>query len=496
MNKASKNELLSSGLLFKNSLFNFGGKTFSLVVAIVAIPLIISFIGTERFGILSIAWIILGYVGILDLGIGRALTKYLSEQINSDKLDQSGPLIGSAILISLGVGLVLMVVLFLAAPSITGYMFNIEEALEVESQRAIQILAFSLLFNILAIDFRAILEAFQLFKITSFVQSISTSFAYLGLAAISFFTVDLSVLTLFLTIIKICTCLVFGYAVFNIFKENSVSISFNTEYIKLLFKYGSWITVSNFISPLMDYIDRFFIGSFITMTAVSYYTTSFDLVQKLNVIPTSLVVVLFPALSARSDKNKDETNNLIDNSQELLQVVIFPLIVFIILFSDEILILWLNEEFARNSGLVLQILCVGAYFNNIAQIYFTNIQAANRPDLTAKIHFVEFPIYTLAMYIFTLKFGIIGAAFTRMFRVIIDQCLLLFISSKISDMPTMWFKYTILPFFGVGLLAIGEYVLVPSLLQKILIMIPLGIIYLVLSKQKLLLLYKKFILLT
>ena len=44
-------------------------------------------------------------------------------------------------------------------------------------------------------------------------------------------------------------------------------------------------------------IDRFLIASLISMTAVGYYTVSYELVSRLSIFPTSIVTTLFPALS-------------------------------------------------------------------------------------------------------------------------------------------------------------------------------------------------------
>ena len=40
---------------------------------------------------------------------------------------------------------------------------------------------------------------------------------------------------------------------------------------KALLSFGGWITVSNIVSPLLVYVDRFVIWSFISMEAVAWY---------------------------------------------------------------------------------------------------------------------------------------------------------------------------------------------------------------------------------
>lgn len=65
--------------VLKNSIWNLMGLVFPLFSAILAIPILIKNIGSESFGILSLIWVFIGYFSLFDLGLGRAVTKLVSE---------------------------------------------------------------------------------------------------------------------------------------------------------------------------------------------------------------------------------------------------------------------------------------------------------------------------------------------------------------------------------------------------------------------------------
>ena len=52
-----------------------------LLVAIVVIPMLIKGMGLERFGVLTIAWMVVGYFSLFDFGLGRALTKLVADKL-------------------------------------------------------------------------------------------------------------------------------------------------------------------------------------------------------------------------------------------------------------------------------------------------------------------------------------------------------------------------------------------------------------------------------
>ena len=84
-----------------NAVWNFLSLVGPMLVALGAIPVLIRTLGTDRFGILTLAWMLIGYCSLFDLGLGRALTKLVSEgvgeEVSADRgsevwLVRSGPL--------------------------------------------------------------------------------------------------------------------------------------------------------------------------------------------------------------------------------------------------------------------------------------------------------------------------------------------------------------------------------------------------------------------
>ena len=64
-----------------------------MLLAIVAIPMVIEGMGLARFGVLTIAWMVVGYFSLVDFGLGRALTKLVAEKLGSGQGNEIPPLI-------------------------------------------------------------------------------------------------------------------------------------------------------------------------------------------------------------------------------------------------------------------------------------------------------------------------------------------------------------------------------------------------------------------
>jgi O-antigen/teichoic acid export membrane protein len=99
-------KLVSSRALAKNAMWNFTGLVVPLVVALYTIPLLIEGMGSERFGLLAVIWVGVGYFSLFDFGLGRALTKLVSERLGNGKTFDLGSLIWTAFAVLFAVSLI------------------------------------------------------------------------------------------------------------------------------------------------------------------------------------------------------------------------------------------------------------------------------------------------------------------------------------------------------------------------------------------------------
>jgi O-antigen/teichoic acid export membrane protein len=189
----------------------------------------------------------------------------------------------------------------------------------------------------------------------------------------------------------------------------------------------------------MSYFDRFFIGAFLTMEAVAYYATPYDLVNRLWIIPGSLMPVLFPAFSAYSADRRDELASLYNRMVKYLFLILAPLAAGLLVLANPLLSLWLGDEFAAVSSPILQLLALGVLVNSLAFVPYNALQAIGRPDLTAKLHFLELPFYLASIWFLIKTLGLVGVALAWVLRVVIDAGLLFWCVHRIFPLKMLNF---------------------------------------------------------
>ena len=228
---------------------------------------------------------------------------------------------------------------------------------------------------------------------------------------------------------------------------------FHAPSVKPLFLFGGWMTVSNVLGPLMVTFDRFLIGSVISIAAVAYYSIPYEVVTKLWLISTALVGVLFPVFSATNFADRARLAFLYESGVKYIFVVLLPVTLLLVIFAPEGLSVWLGSDFAHNSAPVARLLAVAVLVNSMAHVPFAHLQSVGRPDVTAKFHLIELPIYIAMLFFLARSFGIEGVAIAWLLRVLIDTFLLFWFSSRL--LPECRFILTRLPLMMGGALAIS-----------------------------------------
>jgi len=423
--------LVSGRLLARNTVLNLVGNVGPMAVALVAIPLLIRGVGTDRFGVLVIAWMVVGYFTLFDMGIGRATTKFVAERLALGAVEDLPQLIWTSIAMMAGFGTVGGLVFAGVTPLMVTRLLNIPPPLEAECLLSFYLLALSIPVVLTTIGIRGVLEAQQRFAVINAIRVPANSANYLlPLLALPFSDSLFAIVSL-LVAGRLVVFLVYLYFCLGSLPGGGRPVRPDMGRVKELLGFGAWLTVSNVISPLMTYIDRFVIGAMLTMSAVAYYATPYEIVTKLWVIYASMMVVLFPAFSAYAAVNRDELPGLQDRAIMYMLLFYTPVVVVVIAMAEPFLGVWLGGEFAERSTLVMQILGVGVLVNAVGAVPYHVIQAMGRADLTAKCHMVELPLYLAMIWFFVSHMGINGVAIAWMLRLILDTSLWIWFSARL-----------------------------------------------------------------
>ena len=404
--------------MIKNSIYNLFGMGLPIVVGLFSIPALIAVLGVEKFGMLTLIWAVVGYFGVFDLGLGRAMTLVVREELSKGEAHEKLNSIIWTTLLALGSLGMLAFFLVLLYVCISG--------VGDEVRTPLLILGFAIPFVVVSNGVRGVLEAADEFVIINLVRTPLGIYTYLApLFAAYAFESDLIAITILLGLGRGLLLVLYTSVAIKKISAFELTPHINLVHLPRLFRFGGWLTVSNVVSPLMGYIDRFFIARNLGFDMVAFYVTPYEIITRLWIIPGAVTGVLFPSLvGLRMNSGFNGIFRELWISFLCIVILVVPISGILYLYSWELLAWWINPDFANQSRGVIEVLSIGIVLNCVTHIPYTLIHSTGNSKATAIIHLIELPILLISLVPLLDNFGILGAAYAWLIRIIIDFVLM------------------------------------------------------------------------
>jgi O-antigen/teichoic acid export membrane protein len=387
-----------------------------IAVALVTIPIYVQHLGYARYGVLTIAWILVGYFGFLDLGLSRASINALAKLRDAPQPDRARVLL-TTLALSLGFGLLGAALLFVVGGYMFEYVLSVPADLRGEVARSFPWMVCLFPMTLLAGVGTGALESRERFLLANSLQILGTS---LGQAAPVIVAVlvspSLTVVIPTVALTQFVSTLVIGVYVYR--HEGPFSFrAFDRSEAWTLLHYGGWVTVTSVIYPILVAADQFLIGSLLGVAEVAHYAVPMNLVIRTQTFPMALGRTFFPRLSSLP---RDAARRLGGRALEVLAYGYAAVCAPGIILAPVFFRFWIGPEFSVVSAPVAQILFFGAWISGLSFVAYTLTQSVGRPDLTGKLHAAEVLPFLGVLWLLTASFGIYGAAAAWTLRCIVD----------------------------------------------------------------------------
>ena len=436
-------------LLLRGSALRTVEAIVAIVVGLITLPLMNSHLGAELYGL----WVLIGSVTammyIFDMGFASAVTQKIAYSIGQKDHLNTNRVISTALLIYSSLALLIAIVVMAAA---FFYKPNLNGLVDPNEFRWILILsglAIALEFpskafaGLAQAHFRHDLVA--LYKI--FFRVISTV-VLVVLLYMGYKVLAIAILNLIFSLISTLAFTLVGRYVY---RQMSLSIDLvNRQVFNELFGYSAWAFIIDLNRVLKSRIDLFFIGAYISLSAVTTYYVAIRLIdysaQLLNKM-LSITLPTFTAHLAADDKKAFREDLLLFNRINTYAYALA--LIFFLVFGKSIIFYWLGSDFDFNTAyIILMIVAVGRISIVSVDGYITSLYAKNMHKIMVGSGLAETALTAILLYIFLAKlsYGSLYAAIAISAPIIIFRFLFLpFLCYKPLQLPgyqqLVWLSY-------------------------------------------------------
>lgn len=390
----------------------FGALTWvgPMALSLIATPFIVRALGLEGYGIYALILGIISYS--FNFGVGRAATKYVAEYQGTDDRAKIGPIIASSLLVSFGLGLFAVSILWLLAPWLVITVLAIETRFQESAITALHIAAGIIVFTLLNQLFGSILQGLhrfdlysKLFNLTNFAVVIGNlSFAIAGFGLNALLAWNLVVLAVSVVLNGVIS------------KRQLSDISFfsspDRSSLKKVFAFTGGVVGYQLLGNVLLLFERGYITRALGSDQLTYYIVAMAIGLYLHGFSTSLLLAISPVASEQT-RDSERLKKLYDRSTKLVAFIVVFVTAVLLTSGDTFLTLWMGREFANEATLVLKIHTVTFSLLSVAGVAWFMREGLGEPKRNLIVSALCF-VVTMGLMLTTTSYGNVGMAISRL----------------------------------------------------------------------------------
>lgn len=408
--------------LFRDGVWTGSAVVITAVLSVALLPLFIRNFGTGGAGIVFGVQAILGASSMLDLGIGRAVTRAIAMDSASAGLGSWSASAVAGFRMSCVLGALVCVVGF-----VCGWVFDLRLSLEAlkgldrsEAFALCLLTGLGLGAAIVGNSFKGACEATRRFRSVAQVR-IVVGVLSIGLPVLlSSWTQSVVVATAVIAGVRVLGSVSYACICRSVWIGGLFEGIGSKYYLRLL-SLGSWLVLTALANLVFTMLDRFVVAKYFAAEDLTYYSAPVEVISKLSILTGVLATVLFPRFSrAFAARHFDDGRVLLwYGVLAAFLVVAFPSI-FLFIFAENLLAVGFGEQFNDVSVDVAQIILVGAACNAMAVVPSGFLVAYGYARHVALFHLIQIVPFIGLMFVFAASGSLTGVASVWSLRMIVD----------------------------------------------------------------------------
>lgn len=373
------------------------------------------YLGSENFGILSLAISLSGiFVIFVELGLGPLTTREVAR--NTSKTNKY--------LVNLIIIKIILVFLMLGLVILSTFLLNYSDIV----REVIYILSLSVAMGAFVSIFSSIFQAYEKIEYISagvFLGTVVVLFGVLIGVYYQFNIIFFAFVYAISNIVVLFYFIIFYIKIFS-FPKFEVDFSFWKPNIKEAVPYG----ITSCSVSFYTYIDSIILSVFQGITVVGWYSAAYKLMLALFFIPTAVNMAIFPVMS-RFYSSKDSLQLINYKYFKYMVLISIPIGFGTTILADQIILLIFGQEYTQ-SIIALQILIWAMVITFLGSPFSTLIQSINKQLIVTKVTIIGTIINIILNLLLIPQFSYIGSCFAMIITEVILQFYIYYASYKLG----------------------------------------------------------------
>lgn len=342
--------------LSRNASFRFLGFLGSLGLTFVTTPILLRELGSEQFGLWIIATGLLGASAVTEWGLGTAVAYRLAPARKRGQQEQINDLVGAALFLFVGVGLVAAGGLALVLNPIISRVLEDPDAQRM-AQSGFSWLPLAVPFLLLRNFFASVAIAYERYDLSTSMFFGSSVVGVGGATGLSMVGFDLSALIFWQVIALVFAAGCSGSITRRLLGKEYKYRWPNALTLKVLSRYAAPVGIVGVGNRLFNTVDRVLVGMILGPAAVAYYGIAAAVSNKVLSLTQNLSQVILPRISSLEGSGETGTAAaILIKSTTAVGSIAAVAGVGLTLVGPAFLRWWMGPEYSADASRALQVL--------------------------------------------------------------------------------------------------------------------------------------------
>jgi O-antigen/teichoic acid export membrane protein len=409
----------------RNAFHNLSALLLPAALSLVTTPFIVHRLGDERFGLYMLTLSMVGFGGLLDLGLNTAAIKFVAEEYTRKDVRALSGILNSLLLSRFFLGALAASIGTLAAPFLSRHVLAVTPRLTPDAVFLLRIASLSVGLGMLVGTLASLPRAAHRFDITSritLLAGVTLTLATVGIVSVGRGIREIAVVELTVTIMQL---IVYWNVCRSLFPGWQLEFSLEGSWLRRLLGFGGFVALGNVTSIVFIHVNRILVGRFLGTAAVTYFTVPWSISARLSQFVYSLAEVVAPVASSLSAGNgAEQLERVYRRVTKVVLLLCGTMAVPIFLGAPEFLTLWMGPVFGQRGGIVLRLLTVSAVLQSLAMVTYLVLTGMGRPA-AANLPALAGALVNLTVALFVgPRFGLVGIAAAVLVGVAVQTVLL------------------------------------------------------------------------
>jgi len=415
-----KFKLSQAALLKRNIIANFAGSSFATILGLLFTPVYLYFLGIEAYALIGFSLLLQGMLQVLDVGLSKTSNREIARLSGMSDFGQNAALMLRTFeFIYWGIALLIAVSIIGLSSWIATNWLSYSGLMESDVKYAMALMGINLALQWPVSLYSGGLLGLEKHVLLNSIISSQSLLRHVG-ASLLLWLVEPSITIFFIwsSVVSLLQVLVLAFSLWKLihYENTVVRKRFDISILMRVWRFSASVAATQLSAVAIRQVDKLVLSKLLSLEWFGFYMLASLVASGIGIISMPFSKALFPRFTklVANKGSKIELTKLYHESCRVVSMIVFPIVIVVSLYSEEVLLLWTQNEYTASSvAPILCLLVISSGLNALVSIPYALQLAYGWSSLAMFQNFISLCIQVPLIFYFINTMGVQGAAVPR-----------------------------------------------------------------------------------